>query len=258
MSEFRNMLGEKNNGGSEFGDTTYTKIFVGGLAWETKSDSLERYFQPFGEILEAVVITDKISGRSKGYGFVTFKDPESARKAIQTPFPMIDGRRANCNLAFLGAQKNRGNQTDLRHGVEKLQSWPRSSPVFRQVIPTQGFTYPASAYGYTAGYPLQDIYAMNYYGVYGQGGNQIPTSYNTGATGSPGIYYNYYPFYPQQQGQTQYPKLLQYPSWPQQYRALGVFPASISSPLPPSAGGAVAVPAPASVAGSSPQQNSAA
>lgn len=54
-----------------FGDTTYTKVFVGGLAWETHSETLHRYFEQFGEILEAVVITDKHSGRSKGYGFVS-------------------------------------------------------------------------------------------------------------------------------------------------------------------------------------------
>lgn len=51
-------------------DTTFTKIFVGGLAWETQRDTMRRYFEQFGEILEAVVITDKHSGRSKGYGFV--------------------------------------------------------------------------------------------------------------------------------------------------------------------------------------------
>lgn len=50
--------------------TTYTKIFVGGLAWQTQRDSLQRYFEQFGEILEAVVILDKNTGRSKGYGFV--------------------------------------------------------------------------------------------------------------------------------------------------------------------------------------------
>lgn len=53
------------------GDTTYTKVFVGGLAWETKSESLRRYFEQFGDIIEAVVITDKHTGRSKGYGFVS-------------------------------------------------------------------------------------------------------------------------------------------------------------------------------------------
>lgn len=52
-------------------DTTLTKVFVGGLAWETQSHTLHSYFQHFGEILEAVVISDKNSGRSKGYGFVS-------------------------------------------------------------------------------------------------------------------------------------------------------------------------------------------
>lgn len=57
---------------SPFGDTTYSKVFVGGLAWETQSEMLQRYFEQFGEILEAVVISDKNTGRSKGYGFVSF------------------------------------------------------------------------------------------------------------------------------------------------------------------------------------------
>ncbi|XP_073002732.1 uncharacterized protein [Typha latifolia] len=87
---------------SPFGDTTLTKVFVGGLAWETQSESLRRHFEPFGDILEAVVIADKSTGRSKGYGFVTFRDPESARRACVNPSPFIDGRRANCNLASVG------------------------------------------------------------------------------------------------------------------------------------------------------------
>lgn len=53
-----------------YGDTTYTKVFVGGLAWETQRDTMRRHFEQFGDILEAVVITDKNTGRSKGYGFV--------------------------------------------------------------------------------------------------------------------------------------------------------------------------------------------
>lgn len=52
-------------------DVTYRKIFVGGLAWETQSPALRRYFEQFGDILEAVVIYDKNNGRSKGYGFVS-------------------------------------------------------------------------------------------------------------------------------------------------------------------------------------------
>jgi RNA recognition motif-containing protein len=57
---------------SRFGDTTYTKVFVGGLAWETPTEELHKYFAQFGEILESVILTDRVTGRSKGYGFVSF------------------------------------------------------------------------------------------------------------------------------------------------------------------------------------------
>lgn len=87
---------------SQFGDTTFTKVFVGGLAWETPTEEMRRYFEQFGDILEAVIISDKNTGKSKGYGFVTFRDPESARRACDNPNPVIDGRRANCNIASLG------------------------------------------------------------------------------------------------------------------------------------------------------------
>ncbi|XP_054788442.1 uncharacterized protein LOC129294251 [Prosopis cineraria] len=87
---------------SQFGDTTFTKVFVGGLAWETPTEEMRKYFEQFGDILEAVIITDKNTGKSKGYGFVTFRDPESARRACADPNPIIDGRRANCNIASLG------------------------------------------------------------------------------------------------------------------------------------------------------------
>ncbi|VVB17220.1 unnamed protein product [Arabis nemorensis] len=94
-------------GGIGLGDTTYTKVFVGGLAWETHKETMKKHFEQFGEILEAVVITDKASGRSKGYGFVTFREAEAARRACVDATPVIDGRRANCNLASLGLQRSK-------------------------------------------------------------------------------------------------------------------------------------------------------
>lgn len=60
----------------QFGDTTYTKVFVGGLAWETRTETMRKYFEQFGEILEAVVITDKNTGKSKGYGFVSIMNSQ--------------------------------------------------------------------------------------------------------------------------------------------------------------------------------------
>uniref|UniRef100_A0A0D9VL81 RRM domain-containing protein n=1 Tax=Leersia perrieri TaxID=77586 RepID=A0A0D9VL81_9ORYZ len=87
---------------TRFGDTTLTKVFVGGLAWETPSEGLHEHFEKYGEILEAVVITDRETGKSKGYGFVTFREAEAAREAVREPNPTIGGRRANCNIASMG------------------------------------------------------------------------------------------------------------------------------------------------------------
>lgn len=52
-------------------DTTFTKIFVGGLPYHTNDASLRKYFEAYGEIDEAVVITDRQTGKSRGYGFVS-------------------------------------------------------------------------------------------------------------------------------------------------------------------------------------------
>ncbi|KAI1716870.1 RNA recognition motif domain-containing protein [Ditylenchus destructor] len=85
-------------------DTTYTKIFVGGLPYHTTDKTLHDYFKQFGEIEEAVVITDRQTQKSRGYGFVTMKERGDAEKACKDPNPIIDGRKANVNLAYLGAK----------------------------------------------------------------------------------------------------------------------------------------------------------
>lgn len=85
-------------------DTTLTKIFVGGLPYHTTDETLRQYFDQFGEIEEAVVITDRQTGKSRGYGFVTMVERLSAEKACKDPNPIIDGRKANVNLAYLGAK----------------------------------------------------------------------------------------------------------------------------------------------------------
>uniref|UniRef100_A0A4W5Q987 RNA-binding protein 38 n=1 Tax=Hucho hucho TaxID=62062 RepID=A0A4W5Q987_9TELE len=90
-------------------DTTFTKIFVGGLPYHTNDASLRKYFEAFGDIDEAVVITDRQTGKSRGYGFVTMLDQGAAERACKDPNPIIDGRKANVNLAYIGA-KPRGMQ----------------------------------------------------------------------------------------------------------------------------------------------------
>lgn len=85
-------------------DTTFTKIFVGGLPYHTTDETLKAFFLKFGNIEEAVVITDRQTGKSRGYGFVTMETPEAAQNAIRDPNPIIDGRKANVNLAYLGVK----------------------------------------------------------------------------------------------------------------------------------------------------------
>lgn len=99
-----------NAAGVQQKDTTFTKIFVGGLPYHTTDQSLREFFEQFGEIEEAVVITDRQTGKSRGYGFVTMADRAAAERACKEPNPVIDGRKANVNLAYLGA-KPRGIQT---------------------------------------------------------------------------------------------------------------------------------------------------
>ncbi|XP_066546610.1 RNA-binding protein 24 [Amia ocellicauda] len=100
-------------------DTTYTKIFVGGLPYHTTDSSLRKYFEVFGEIEEAVVITDRQTGKSRGYGFVTMADRAAAERACKDPNPIIDGRKANVNLAYLGA-KPRVMQPGFTFGVQQI------------------------------------------------------------------------------------------------------------------------------------------
>ena len=57
------------------------KLFVGNLAWEVGAEDLKEAFSKFGEITDAFVATDKFSGRSRGFGFVTFANEEDAQKA---------------------------------------------------------------------------------------------------------------------------------------------------------------------------------
>ncbi|XAR64292.1 hypothetical protein NMG60_11024570 [Bertholletia excelsa] len=155
---------------SPFGDTTFTKVFVGGLAWETQSETLRRYFEQFGEILEAVVITDKNTGRSKGYGFVTFRDPDSAGRACVDPTPIIDGRRANCNLASLGRPRPSPTFGRLRSPTPYVGNVPTAQGTyvgnFGYQLPVPysyqqaGFLYPS--YGYTA-YGPEYVYPQGVY-----------------------------------------------------------------------------------------------
>ncbi len=76
------------------------KLFVGGLAWATNDESLRRAFSAHGEVSEARVVTDRDTGRSRGFGFVTFADEEAAKVAkTAMDNAVLDGRNIRVDFA---------------------------------------------------------------------------------------------------------------------------------------------------------------
>lgn len=76
------------------------KIYVGNLPWSVDDEKLEKMFSSYGEVAEATVIKDKFSGRSKGFGFVTFNDDAAAQKAVSEMNDKdIEGRKLKVNEA---------------------------------------------------------------------------------------------------------------------------------------------------------------
>jgi cold-inducible RNA-binding protein len=77
-----------------------TKLYVGNLSYSTNDQALGQYFSKYGNVLSAVVITDKMSGRSKGFGFVELEDDSMAQAAIkELNGAEIDGRKLNVSVA---------------------------------------------------------------------------------------------------------------------------------------------------------------
>ncbi|KAJ6831885.1 putative glycine-rich RNA-binding protein 2 [Iris pallida] len=76
------------------------RCFVGGLAWATDDRSLEQAFSSFGEVVESKIINDRETGRSRGFGFVTFSSEQSMKDAIEGMNGQnLDGRSITVNEA---------------------------------------------------------------------------------------------------------------------------------------------------------------
>ena len=76
------------------------KLFIGGLSWNTGDEELRSAFEKFGAVDDAKVITDRDTGRSRGFGFVTFSDGDAAQTAISEMDGVdLDGRNIKVNEA---------------------------------------------------------------------------------------------------------------------------------------------------------------
>ncbi|KAK3212051.1 hypothetical protein Dsin_016757 [Dipteronia sinensis] len=83
-------------------DPAHRKIFIHGLGWDTKAENLVEVFKQYGDIEDCKAVCDKISGKSKGYGFILFKSRRGARQALKEPQKKIGNRMTACQLASTG------------------------------------------------------------------------------------------------------------------------------------------------------------
>jgi len=77
-----------------------TKLFIGSLSWGVKEDMMREAFEKAGTVVSVAIITDRMSGRSKGFGFVEMSTPEEAQAAIEMLHETeLDGRKIIVNEA---------------------------------------------------------------------------------------------------------------------------------------------------------------
>eukprot|EP01103_Thecamoeba_quadrilineata_P001414 TRINITY_DN11264_c0_g1_i1.p1 TRINITY_DN11264_c0_g1~~TRINITY_DN11264_c0_g1_i1.p1 ORF type:complete len:143 (+),score=15.87 TRINITY_DN11264_c0_g1_i1:30-458(+) len=92
------------------------KLFVGGLSWNTDEDTLKQTFSRFGEVADTKIVTDRLSGKSRGFGFVTFNESSDAQSAMENlNHSELNGRSISVNIAQDRVQRE-GGYNNRREG----------------------------------------------------------------------------------------------------------------------------------------------
>ncbi|GJX13168.1 heterogeneous nuclear ribonucleoprotein 1 [Tanacetum coccineum] len=94
------------------------KLFIGGISWDTDDDRLKEYFSSYGEVLEAVIMRDHITGRARGFGFIVFSDPVVAERVTKEKHN-IDGRMVEAKKAV-----PRDDQSTISRNSGSIQGSP--------------------------------------------------------------------------------------------------------------------------------------
>eukprot|EP01132_Coremiostelium_polycephalum_P003781 gene3781-4705_t len=97
-----------------------SRIFVARLPWSICKVALRNHFSKFGPVTDGYVVLDRITRRSKGYGFVTFANSESAQSAVSAPHEM-EGRKLIVNIAFDKTVSNDGQAAPASNNTEEQQ-----------------------------------------------------------------------------------------------------------------------------------------
>lgn len=125
-----------------------SKIFVGGLSWETNEGSLRRYFETFGQVLDCVIMRDRNTGHPRGFGFVTFADDAVAGRAASRRHD-LDGRQVEAKRAVPRNEFGGGGMSGTHATqVQQAAGMGASNPSYGVRAGAQNYGRPAeSGYG---------------------------------------------------------------------------------------------------------------
>lgn len=94
------------------------KLFVGNLSWKVSEQSLRQFFETIGPVASAKVVTDQMTGKSKGFGFVEYENPDDATEAVEKlNNQAMDGR----NIRVSEAQERPRERTFERRGPRDMR-----------------------------------------------------------------------------------------------------------------------------------------
>ncbi|KAI1177601.1 hypothetical protein F4777DRAFT_576922 [Nemania sp. FL0916] len=158
-----------------------SKLFIGGLAWHTEETTLRQKFEEFGPIEEAVVVKDRDTGRSRGFGFVRYIAEADAERAIANMNNVeFDGREIRVDRASDTGPKNSYGRGSGYPSRGHSQQQPPMHMGYG--LPNAAPAYPPASYG-RGGYPAPPAH----YGAPSAQGYGIPAPY--GYQNQPGSQY---------------------------------------------------------------------
>ena len=99
------------------------KLFVGNLSFNTTENDLQDMFAAHGTVVEANLMVDRVSGRPRGFGFVTMGSPEEMRRNIQGTTTLIVSIDANGAVLDVEVERSSGNRNLDRAAVQAARRW---------------------------------------------------------------------------------------------------------------------------------------
>lgn len=103
-------------------DSDHCKIFIGGISWETTEERLRDYFSKYGEVVQTVIMKDRLTGRARGFGFVVFSDPSMVDIALQEKHT-IDGRAVEAKKAVPRSEQHNARTNNYNNNDNHSQSY---------------------------------------------------------------------------------------------------------------------------------------